>query len=60
MENSNTPYNTYKNQPDIISFSWKQIEDVENVVIYGDDYNDSLYYKGKYGSVWEKNNTNKE
>lgn len=60
MENSNTPYNTYKNQPDIISFSWKQIEDVENVVIYGDDDNDSLYYKGKYGSVWEKNNTNEE
>lgn len=60
MENSNTPHNTYKNQPDIISFSWKQIEDVENVVIYGDDYNNALYYKGKYGSVWEKNNTNEE
>ena len=32
---SNTTNNFYRNQPDTISFSWKQIEDPENCIIYG-------------------------
>lgn len=36
MSSSNTPKNSYMNQPDTISFSWKQVADTKNVVIYGD------------------------
>lgn len=34
MGSSNTPKNFYLNQPDTISFQWKQVEDTSNVVIY--------------------------
>lgn len=40
FSSSNTPKNFYRNQPDTISFSWKQIADVEGAVItsgYGED-----------------------
>lgn len=36
MSGSNTSKNSYFNQPDTISFSWKQVADTKNVVIYGD------------------------
>lgn len=35
FSSSNTPYSHYINQPDKISFSWKQIGLTENCVIYG-------------------------
>lgn len=35
MDGSNTPHTFYRNQPDKIQFSWKQIDSVENMVIYG-------------------------
>lgn len=36
MSNSNTPKIFIKDQPDSISFTWKQIESTDNVIIYGD------------------------
>lgn len=33
---SNTPKNFYTNQPDTISFQWKQVDDVKNTIIYSD------------------------
>lgn len=36
MSSNNTPRNFYINQPDTISFSWKQIDSTQNVVIYGE------------------------
>ena len=39
ISSSNTPHNFYRNQPDNISFSWKQIEDINNVVIYDNENN---------------------
>jgi len=33
---SNTPKNGYYQQPDSISFQWKQIESLDHVIIYGD------------------------
>ena len=50
--NSNTPNNFYKNQPDMISFSWKQIEDPENCVVYG--YGGTLPEAGSCSSDWKK------
>lgn len=50
--NNNTPKNHYFNQPDTISFSWKQIDDVDNVVILGDG--GQLPTKGEFGSIWKK------
>ena len=35
ISSSNTTSNYIKNQPDTISFSWKQIADIEGAVIYG-------------------------
>lgn len=34
LSSSNTPYNFYLNQPDTISFKWKQVEDTKNIIIY--------------------------
>lgn len=34
LSSSNTPSNFYLNQPDTISFKWKQIEDTKNIIIY--------------------------
>lgn len=36
MSGDNTPKTNYYNQPDNISFQWKQIDSVDHVVIYGD------------------------
>lgn len=52
MSNSNTPHNFYRNQPDIISFSWKQIGDTSQVVIYGSG--DVVDAQGKCDSIWKK------
>lgn len=52
VSNSNTPRNFYKDQPDSISFSWKQIADTENVVIVGSG--DSLPDLGACASDWHK------
>lgn len=35
MSGSNTPKDSVKNQPDTISFEWKQIDSVDNIIIYG-------------------------
>ena len=35
MSGENTPKTTYYNQPDSISFQWRQVASVDNVVIYG-------------------------
>ena len=50
FSSSNTPHTFIKNQPDEISFSWKQIESTENCVIYGSG--EVLPEKGECGSVW--------
>lgn len=50
--NSNTPKNHYMNQPDTISFSWKQIDDTDNIVILGDG--GQLPKKGEFGTIWKK------
>ena len=52
VSNSNTPRNFYKDQPDSISFSWKQIADTTNVVIIG--AGDSLPDLGACASDWHK------
>ena len=52
VSSSNTPKNFYKNQPDTISFSWKQIESTDNVVIYG--AGSILPKRNQCDSVWEK------
>lgn len=36
VSSSNTPKNFYRNQPDTISFQWKQIGDTQNTIIYAD------------------------
>lgn len=36
MSGSNTPRNFVKNQPDTISFQWKQIDSTDNCIIWGD------------------------
>lgn len=52
VSNNNTPKNFYKNQPDTISFSWKQIDSTDNIIIYGDGK--ALPEKGQLDSVWVK------
>lgn len=52
ISNSNTPQNFYKNQPDTISFSWKQIDSTDNVVITGDG--SSSPTPGQIDSIWYK------
>jgi len=47
---SNTPNNGVKNQPDSISFSWKEIGSTDNVVIYGDG--DNINRTGGCNSKW--------
>ena len=37
ISGSNSPFNLYKKQPDTITFTWKQIEDVDNVIIYDNE-----------------------
>ena len=52
MSNNNSPKNFYNEQPDTISFSWKQIDDVDAVTIIGDG--DELPQTGSITSVWKK------
>lgn len=52
---SNTPYSLYVNQPDKISFSWKQINSTEDCLIYGSG--EVLDKKGCQ-PIWEKNSEN--
>ncbi len=52
MSSSNSPKNFYYNQPDTISFSWKQIDDTDGVVIIGSG--EALPEVGCYDSVWKK------
>ena len=54
FSNSNTPHTNYHNQPDKISFSWKQIESVDNCIIYGEG--DSIPSPGGCTSIWERKN----
>lgn len=49
---SNTPQNFYPGQPDTISFSWKQIDSLENVVIIGPG--SSSPAPGQLTSLWKK------
>lgn len=51
MSNSNTPRNFYLNQPDTISFSWKQIDSTDNVVIWGSG--EKLPELGTCNSTWD-------
>ena len=48
--NSNSPQNFYKNQPDTISFSWKEIDSTDKVTIIGAGY--ELPKTGDCDSVW--------
>lgn len=50
ISGSNTPKNFYKNQPDTISFSWKQIGDLDGCIIYGDG--DTISKAGDPSSIW--------
>lgn len=52
MSGNNTPKNFYSNQPDTISFSWKQIDTTDNVVIIGSG--EELPEVGCFDSVWKK------
>lgn len=52
VSNNNTPKNFYANEPDTISFSWRQIDDTDNVIIIGDG--GKLPDTGEYGSTWKK------
>lgn len=52
MSSSNSPKNFYVNQPDTISFSWKQIDDTDGVIIIGSGK--TLPKTGKCAEVWEK------
>ena len=49
--NSNTPHNFYKDQPDSISFSWKQVESSDNCIILG---NGDLYPERGCIAPWNK------
>lgn len=52
MSNNNTPKNFYSDQPDTISFSWKQIDNTDNVIIIGDGT--KLPKVCDVDSVWKK------
>jgi len=52
MSNNNTPKNFYSNQPDTISFSWKQIDDTDGVIIVGNGRD--LPDVGSCNIIWEK------
>ena len=54
MSSSNSPKNFYYNQPDTISFSWKQIDITDGVVIIGSG--EDLPSVGCFDSspIWEK------
>lgn len=51
MSNSNTPRNFYHDQPDTISFSWKQIDSTDNVVIWSSG--EKLPELGQCNSTWD-------
>lgn len=50
VSNSNSPQNFYMNQPDTISFSWKEMGDTDKVTIIGPGY--AIPQPGKCDSVW--------
>lgn len=50
VSSSNTPKNFYNNQPDSISFAWRQIDSVDGCIIYGDG--DKISGTGDPGTVW--------
>lgn len=51
IDNSNSPYNSYRNQPDKINFSWVEIESTDSVIIYGDG--DEVERCGGASSLWK-------
>lgn len=51
FSSSNTPKNFYRNQPDTISFSWKQIGDPAGAVITS-DYGDPAEISSEGGAEW--------
>lgn len=51
MSSSNTPKNFYPDQPDIISFSWRQIDDPSGVIIYG--AGDTVVDRTEHYGLWE-------
>ena len=52
MSSNNTPKNFYADQPDTISFSWKQIDSTDDVIIVGDG--DTLPSLCGINSIWEE------
>ena len=54
-QNSNTPSIGIYEIPDKISFSWKQVKDTDNIIIYGDYTEEQAQQKENYGkSVWSQ------
>ena len=51
VSNSNSPQNFYRNQPDTISFSWKEIGSLDKVTITGVGY--EIPEPGQCHSIWE-------
>lgn len=49
---TNTPKVTYYNQPETISFSWKQVESTEGVLIYNKDVDLTTYTENKGTIEW--------
>ncbi len=50
VSNSNSPRNFYPNQPDTISFSWKEIGDTDKISITGEGYD--IPQPGQCDSIW--------
>lgn len=51
IDNSNSPYNSYQNQPDKITFSWVEIESTDNIIIYGSG--EEVERCGGASSLWK-------
>ena len=52
VSSTNTPKVTYYNQPETISFSWKQVESTEGVLIYNKDVDLTTYTENKGTLEW--------
>lgn len=52
FSSSNTPKNFYINQPDTISFQWKQVEDTSGVIIYSAVENTPALLEAKGSEEW--------
>ena len=52
VSSSNSPQNFYANQPDTISFSWKEMSGLDHITIIGDG-SEELPKPGQCNSIWK-------